>query len=168
MRRIDADKVKAESREHCKTCVLNGTKHCDKTCVINLICDRLDLQPTIQEVPHEDLISRSALKKEVENLVAGGAERLKDYYENGSMSDQNSWIGGVYDAWELISYAPTVCDEDPAIPTFNREELEKARDYWYNHLEVGNEEQNEAAWAAINAIRYCIDHSSCYQKGGAE
>ena len=51
------------------------------------------------------------------------------------------------------------------IPTFNREELEKARDYWYNHLEVGNEEQNEAAWAAINAIKYCIEHSSGYQKG---
>lgn len=164
MRLINADKVKAESREHCKTCILNGTKQC-KTCVINLICDRMDLQPTIQEVPHDDLISRSALKKEVENLVAGGAEKLKDYYENGSMSDQNSWIGGVYDAWELIGYAPTVCDEDPAIPTFNRKELEKARDYWYNHLEVGNEEQNEAAWAAINAIKYCIEHSSGYQKG---
>ena len=49
MRAIDADKVKAESREHCKTCVLNGTKHCDKTCIINLICDRMDLQPTIEE-----------------------------------------------------------------------------------------------------------------------
>jgi hypothetical protein len=118
-----------------------------------------------QERPHGDLISRSALKKEVENLVAGGAEGLKDYYENGSKSDENSWIGGVYDAWELIGDAPTVCDEDPAIPTFNRKELEKARDYWYNHLEVGNEEQNEAAWAAINAIKYCIEHSSGYQRG---
>lgn len=108
MRLINADKVKAESREHCKTCILNGTKHCDKTCVVNLICDRLDLQPTIQEVPHDDLISRSALKKEVENLVAGGAEGLKDYYENGTKSDENSWIGGVYDAWELIGDAPTV------------------------------------------------------------
>lgn len=48
MRLINADKVKAESREHCKTCILNGTKQC-KTCVINLICDRLDLQPTIEE-----------------------------------------------------------------------------------------------------------------------
>lgn len=50
MRLINADKVKAESREHCKTCILNGTKHCDKTCVINLICDRLDLQPTVERV----------------------------------------------------------------------------------------------------------------------
>lgn len=57
MRLINADKVKAESREHCKTCILNGTKHCDKTCVINLICDRLDLQPTIQEVPHDEWIA---------------------------------------------------------------------------------------------------------------
>lgn len=47
MRLIDADKVKAESREHCKTCIINGTKHC-KTCVVNLICDRLDLQPTVE------------------------------------------------------------------------------------------------------------------------
>ena len=35
------------------------------------------------------------LKKEIENLVAGGAEGLKDYYKNGSKSDENSWIGGV-------------------------------------------------------------------------
>lgn len=45
MRLIDADKVKIESRKHCINCTLNGTKHC-KTCVVNLICDRLDLQPT--------------------------------------------------------------------------------------------------------------------------
>lgn len=55
-----------------------------------------------------DLISREALKKAVENLVAGGEERLKDYYENGSKSEENEWIGGVYDAWELIRNAPTV------------------------------------------------------------
>ncbi len=54
------------------------------------------------------LIDADALKKEVENLVAGGAEKLKDYYENGTKSDENSWIGGVYDAWELIGDAPTV------------------------------------------------------------
>lgn len=51
MRLIDADKVKIESRKHCINCTLNGTKQC-KTCVINLICDRLDLQPTIEERPH--------------------------------------------------------------------------------------------------------------------
>lgn len=46
MRLIDADKVKIESRKHCVVCKLNGTEHC-KTCVVNLICDRIDLQPTI-------------------------------------------------------------------------------------------------------------------------
>lgn len=55
-----------------------------------------------------DLISREALKKEVENLVVGGAEGLKDYYENGSKSDENAWIGGIYDAWELIDNMQTV------------------------------------------------------------
>ena len=54
------------------------------------------------------LIDANALKEAVENLVVGGAEGLKDYYENGSKSDENSWIGGVYDAWELIDNAPTV------------------------------------------------------------
>ena len=51
MRLIDADKVKIESRKHCIDCKINGTKHC-KTCVVNLICDRLDLQPTVEERPH--------------------------------------------------------------------------------------------------------------------
>ena len=54
------------------------------------------------------LIDADALKKEVESLVVGGAEGLKDYYENGSKSDENAWIGGIYDAWELIDNAPTV------------------------------------------------------------
>lgn len=53
-------------------------------------------------------IDADALKKEVENLVVGGAKGLKDYYENGSKSDENAWIGGVYDAWELIDNAPSV------------------------------------------------------------
>lgn len=62
---------------------------------------------------NDDIISRSALKKAVENLVAGGAERLKDYYENGSKSDENSWIGGVYDSWEQIDNAPPVEPFEP-------------------------------------------------------
>lgn len=49
------------------------------------------------------------------------------------------------------------------MPTFNREELEKALDYWYEHLEVGNEEQNRVVWCAINTIKYCIEHDSGYQ-----
>ena len=54
------------------------------------------------------LIDADALKKAVEELVVGGAESLKDYYENGSKSEENSWIGGVYDAYDLIDDAPTV------------------------------------------------------------
>ena len=49
-------------------------------------------------------------------------------------------------------------------PHFNRGELEKALNYWYEHLERHSEEQNEAAWCAINAIRYCIENSSAYQE----
>lgn len=56
------------------------------------------------------LIDADALKKEIEGLVVGGEEGLKNYYENGSKSDENSWIGGVYDAYELIDNAPTVFD----------------------------------------------------------
>lgn len=54
------------------------------------------------------LIDANALKKEIESLVVGGAKGLKDYYENGSKSDENAWIGGIYDAWELVDNAPTV------------------------------------------------------------
>ena len=52
------------------------------------------------------------------------------------------------------------------IPTFNRDELKKALDYWYTHLEAHNNEQNNAAWAAINAIKYCITYDSGDQNGG--
>ena len=62
---------------------------------------------------NNDLISREALEKEVESLVVGGAEGLKNYYKKGSRADQNAWIGGVYDAWELIDNAPTVCGNNP-------------------------------------------------------
>lgn len=85
MRTIDADKVKAESREHCKTCILNGTKHCDKTCVINLICDRLDLQPTVEPKLSDKQIEEIAdlleinwgwegIREEVTRILKGGAE----------------------------------------------------------------------------------------------
>lgn len=62
MRLIDADKVKIESRKHCINCTLNGTKHC-KTCVVNLICDRLDLQPTA-----ENIINAKDFKKRLNNM----------------------------------------------------------------------------------------------------
>ena len=80
-----------------------------RTIIVSAICtDKYTVCKTDDERPQGGLISREALKKEGENLVAGGAEGLKDYYENGSKSDENSWIGGVYDAWELINSAPTV------------------------------------------------------------
>lgn len=60
MRLIDADKVKIDSRKHCIDCKMNGTKHC-KTCVINLICDRMDLQPTVEERPHGKWICEDVL-----------------------------------------------------------------------------------------------------------
>lgn len=63
MRLIDADKVKIDSRKHCINCTLNGTKHC-KTCVVNLICDSLDLQPTV-----EDIIDAKDFKKRINSMV---------------------------------------------------------------------------------------------------
>lgn len=65
--------------------------------------------------PNDDLISREDLKKEIENLVVGGEKGLKDYYERGTKADENSWIGGIYDAWELIKNAPTVTPEKALI-----------------------------------------------------
>ena len=62
MRLIDADKVKIESRKHCINCNLNGTKHC-KTCVVNLICERLDLHPTAK-----DIISAKDFKNRINNM----------------------------------------------------------------------------------------------------
>ena len=56
-------------------------------------------------------------------------------------------------------------DEVRYTPTFNRKELKEALDYWYEHFEVNNEEQNRAVWCAINTINYCIEHDSGYQEG---
>ncbi len=75
------------------------------------------------------LIDAEALIKEVENLVAGGAETLKDYYENGSKSDENSWIGGVYDAWELICNAPLVFSCNACKNMGNERECVDCHDY---------------------------------------
>jgi len=100
MRTIDADKVKAESREHCKTCILNGTKHCDKTCVINLICDRLDLQPTVEltTTVKGDLISRDALKTAIEDRI--------DYIPASDYDD--GWNNAINAVIDEIDNAPTV------------------------------------------------------------
>ena len=145
---------------------------------------------------NNDLISREALKEEFKSRLAKcneWIEKAKDKETKIRASAVKAFIGEVI---MTIDNAPTpfnptviTCnisgDEETEklikaiqnqrliyvetpheIPTFNRKELEKARDYWYSHLEVGNEEQNEAAWAAINAIKYCIEHSSGYQEQG--
>lgn len=90
-----------------------------------------------------DLISRRALKKAVENLVAGGEERLKDYYENGSKSEENEWIGGVYDAWELINNAPTV---DTTCPNCDSG---YAQGYSDGYLK-GKEERPQGEWISVS------------------
>ena len=86
---------------------------------------------------NDDLISRSALKKAVENLVVGGEERLKEYYENGSKSEENEWIGGVYDAWELIISAPTVEQSYQAPKDYIKNKLDYSRPQgeWKDHSE---------------------------------
>ena len=70
---------------------------------------------------NNDLISREALKKAVEGIVVGGEEGLKDYYENGTVADENSWIGGIYNAWELIFDAPPV-------KAYTEEEVQEIRE----------------------------------------
>ena len=50
MRLIDADRLKAQFREKCKTCNINGTKHCNGVCVVNIVCDRVDIQPTEERI----------------------------------------------------------------------------------------------------------------------
>ena len=50
MRLIDADRLKAHFRESCKTCKLNGTKYCNSECVANMVCGRVDLQPTEERI----------------------------------------------------------------------------------------------------------------------
>ena len=65
--------------------------------------------------------------------------------------------------FSVIDNTPSVITSD-IFPRFNRGELEKVLDYWYSHLEVGNDEQNEMVWCAINTIKYCIESSSAYQE----
>jgi len=80
-----------------------------------VIVEEIDNAPTVAPnwrfyYDHGYAQAKRDLKKEIENLVAGGAEGLKNYYKNGSKSDENSWIGGVYDAWEVIDEATPVSD----------------------------------------------------------
>ena len=115
-----------------------------------------------------DLISRSALKKAVEELVVGGAEGLKNYYENGSKSDENSWIGGVYDAWELIDNAPTV--EPQKVPianvTFDTEKLKELTDDIVERIKSGEivlqDERPKGEWIETQRGIHVTDYKcSC-------
>ena len=91
MRLIDADKVKIESRKHCINCTLNGTKHC-KTCVVNLICDRLDLQPTVEPENKRALALIDSLKDigAINNRGMGILRRAILFNEN--TRPQGKWI----------------------------------------------------------------------------
>jgi len=113
---------------------------------------------------NNDLISRSALRKTFENACIYGLPMnelygaiLKIIDNAPSVFDDKAYSEG---------YMQGTLDSEHAHerPHFNRGELEKALNYWYEHLECHNEEQNEAAWCAINAIRYCIENSSAYQE----
>lgn len=85
-----------------------------------------------------------------------------------AVSEQEDYYDCVLLYDEALAFAIKVLEEKPQeMPIFNREVLEQTLKYWYDHLEEGNEEQNGAVWCAINTIKYCIEHSSGYQKGGA-
>ena len=89
---------------------------------------------------NNDLISRSALKKAITTALD----------KEGVLTET--------DVFKIIDNAPT-----SELPKFNRGVLEKALEYWYNHIEKGNEEQEDAVWVAINTIRHCIVYCSKYQ-----
>ena len=97
---------------------------------------------------NNDLISRKALKDKIQEIV------------ETEMPIDEKWAMGLRHSLKLIDNAPAVEER----PRFNRGELEKALNYWYEHFEHNNKEQNEAAWCAINTIRYCIENSSAYQE----
>lgn len=136
---------------------------------------------------NDDLISRAALKKEVENLVVGGAEGLKDYYENGSKSDENAWIGGIYDVWELIKDAPTVSfmispDYVTELQNHNKElikqleEVERPKGEWIRTGSLGNGNAHYECsnchhgdeHAESQEVPYCWYCGAKMQKGDAE
>lgn len=100
MRRIDADKIKAESRVLCDSCTLRGTEKCTDICVVNLICKRVDLQPTVEAttIPEGDLISREALKRAIEDRI--------DYIPASDYDE--GWNNAINTAIDEIVNAPTV------------------------------------------------------------
>lgn len=112
-----------------------------------------------------DLISREALKKAVENLVVGGEKGLKDYYENGSASEENEWIGGVYDAWELINEAHTAeTNIEEVISMLSEDSLETTE--WFkvdtpSGKEVIFEKRNTGWWLPEECGLYWYRRFSC-------
>ena len=109
-----------------------------------------------------DLISRVALKKTFENACIYGLPMNELYGAILKIIDNAPAVTPPEIQAIMSDYLVYTCEQER--PQFNRGELEKALNYWYEHLEWHNEEQNEAAWCAINAIRYCIENSSAYQE----
>ena len=136
-------------------------------------------EQTKAESPQGDLISREALKKEVESLVVGGAEGLKNYYKKGSRADQNAWIGGVYDAWELIDNAPTVkLTETEIQEVLNKRDMTAVtNDYLIALHGARPQGNNKEALFVLNHLFYDCDKMTpneydvllkAIKKGGAE
>ena len=105
------------------------------------------------------LIDADALKKAIEEYkYRGFYDKLIEIIDNAHTVSATAIATIGYEA------AKKKYESKQERPHFNRDELENALNYWYEHLERHNEEQNEAAWCAINAIRYCIENSSAYQE----
>ena len=92
--------------------------------------------------------------------------KFRREFKDGLMILPHYCTGFVTELDEEVNEMRVECeDEAHYSPTFNRKELKEALDYWYEHFEVNNEEQNRAVWCAINTINYCIEHDSGYQEG---
>lgn len=118
-----------------------------------------DIIPMACKEEKGDLISREALKK----VLCEEYEAREHYIGEIMLKAIDNAPAVEIPCNQIIWEQGYECGKNE-IPRFNRGELEKALNYWYEHLERHNEEQNEAAWCAINAIRYCIENSSAYQE----
>lgn len=110
------------------------------------------------------LIDADALKKTFENACIYGLPMNELYGAILKIIDNAHTVSATAIATIGYEAAKKKYESKQERPHFNRGELEKALNYWYEHLERHNEEQNEAAWCAINAIKYCIENSSAYQE----
>lgn len=170
MRRIDADALKKTMLNYID-CKHDSTNHCADRCTAYDFLVMLEEAPTIEEKSYA-----MGYQDGAEDGLQGIRTPGKWVYRNDNpLIPSGYYECNVCEIGKSLTeqnYCP-YCGADMRgdvetpheIPTFNRKELEKARDYWYSHLEAHNEEQNEAAWAAINAIKYCIEHDSGYQEG---